>query len=428
MSSAHRRVSAITAHIAASSFEAVPLAPPDAIFGLNIAYNKDTSHDKLNLGVGAYRTNEGEPYVLNVVKRAEAELLEATQRDGLNKEYLGIAGHPGFVAASQRLVLGDNCRALQEGRVATVQTLSGTGALRIGAELAARFLRGRTVYLSNPTWGNHKAIFNDAGVPWKEYRYFDTATKGLDFAGTCADLQAAPEGSVVLLHVCAHNPTGVDPTREQWARLCELCRSRRLLPFFDCAYQGYATGDLDADAFAVRMFEEAGLEFWVAQSYSKNFGLYGERIGAFSAVQNSSKVADAILSQLKLIVRPMYSNPPKHGALLVEYVLTRPELYQEWTAELKMMSGRINLMRKMLFDELVRIKCPGDWAHVTSQIGMFAYTGLNKAQVQRLVKEFHIYMTANGRISMAGLSTTTVPYFAKCVKVVCSEGVKGATV
>lgn len=251
-----------------------------------------------------------------------------------------------------------------------------------------------------------------------EYRYFDPSTKGLNFAGMMEDLQKAPNGSVVLLHACAHNPTGVDPSMDQWSQILELTKAKGLVPIFDCAYQGYATGDLETDRRPVQLFEAAGVEILIAQSYSKNFGLYGERIGALTLVCSSKDAAKRTLSQLKMVIRPMYSNPPRHGAEIVAHCLDNPGLYSEWCKELAMMSGRIVDMRDLLLGALKKLGTPGDWSHVTSQIGMFTFTGIPKDKVQRLVKDHHIYMTADGRISIAGINPGNVQYLAESIHTV----------
>lgn len=412
-----RRAHIITNHVAASVWDGVEEAPPDPILGLTTKFKADTDKQKMNLGVGAYRTEDGKPYVLEVVKKAEASLLEQVKSGKVNKEYLGIDGLPSFKKATVKLILGD-AKAIAEDRIACVQTLSGTGALRIAGMFIAKFLPGRTIFLSNPTWGNHKKIFAESGVKVAEYRYFDPSTKGLNFAGMMEDLQKAPNGSVVLLHACAHNPTGVDPSMDQWSQILELTKAKGLVPIFDCAYQGYATGDLETDRRPVQLFEAAGVEILIAQSYSKNFGLYGERIGALTLVCSSKDAAKRTLSQLKMVIRPMYSNPPRHGAEIVAHCLDNPALYSEWCKELAMMSGRIVDMRDLLLGALKKLGTPGDWSHVTSQIGMFTFTGIPKDKVQRLVKDHHIYMTADGRISIAGINPGNVQYLAESIHTV----------
>ena len=370
-----------------------------------------TSPDKLNLGVGAYRTDELQPYVLEVVKEAEKVMLEK----GENKEYLPIQGLAAFNEATVQLLLGEGAPAIGEGRVATVQSLSGTGSLRVGAAFIQKFMAGKKAYISNPTWGNHRNIFADAGVEWEYYTYFDPETIGLDFEGMIRDIKAAPEGSVIVLHGCAHNPTGVDPTPEQWATIADVCVEKGHLPFFDVAYQGFATGDLVQDSFAPRFFAERGIEFLCSQSYAKNLGLYGERVGALSAVLNSKEAASNVLSQLKRIARAMYSNPPVHGARIVAEVVNNPATFKAWNEEMGMMSGRITGVRKQLFADLTELMPEKDWSFVTRQIGMFSFTGLSKEQVENMTNKWHIYMTFDGRISLAGLSSSKTRYLAEAM-------------
>ncbi|XP_065850180.1 aspartate aminotransferase, cytoplasmic [Euphorbia lathyris] len=395
-----------------SVFCNVVRAPEDPILGVTVAYNKDTSPNKLNLGVGAYRTEEGKPVVLNVVRKAEQTLVNDPSRV---KEYLPIVGLADFNKFSAKLILGADSPAIQENRVTTVQCLSGTGSLRVGGEFLARHYHKLIIYIPQPTWGNHPKIFTLAGLSVKTYRYYDPTTRGLDFQGLLEDLGAAPEGSIVLLHACAHNPTGVDPIPEQWEQIRQLIRSKALLPFFDSAYQGFASGSLDLDAQPVRLFVADGGECLMAQSYAKNMGLYGERVGALSIVCKTADVASKVESQLKLVIRPMYSNPPIHGASIVATILKDGDLYKEWTIELKAMADRIISMRQQLFDALSARGTPGDWSHIIKQIGMFTFTGLNSEQVAFMTKEFHIYMTSDGRISMAGLSSRTVPHLADAI-------------
>ncbi|XP_051119475.1 aspartate aminotransferase, cytoplasmic [Andrographis paniculata] len=396
----------------ASVFDHVVRAPEDPILGVTVAYNKDPSPVKLNLGVGAYRTEEGKPLVLNVVRKAEQILVNDRSRV---KEYLPITGLSEFNKLSAKLILGAESPAIQENRVTTVQCLSGTGSLRVGAEFLAQHYHQHTIYIPQPTWGNHPKIFNLAGLSVKTYRYYDPATRGLNFQGLLEDLGSAPTGAIVLLHACAHNPTGVDPTPDQWENIRRLMRSKALLPFFDSAYQGFASGNLDADAQPIRMFVKDGGECLVAQSYAKNMGLYGERVGALSIVCRNADVASRVESQLKLVIRPMFSNPPIHGASIVATILKDRNMFREWTIELKAMADRIIHMRKLLFDALRSRGTPGDWSHIVKQIGMFTYTGLDSKQVAFMTKEYHIYMTSDGRISMAGLSSRTVPHLADAI-------------
>ncbi|GAU14195.1 hypothetical protein TSUD_307550 [Trifolium subterraneum] len=411
-----------------SVFAHLVRAPEDPILGVTVAYNKDPSPIKLNLGVGAYRTEEGKPLVLDVVRRVEQQLLNDVSR---NKEYIPIVGLADFNKLSAKLIFGADSPAIQENRVTTVQGLSGTGSLRVGGEFLAKHYHQRIIYLPQPTWGNHPKIFTLAGLTVKTYRYYAPATRGLDFQGLLEDLGSAPSGSVVLLHACAHNPTGVDPTLEQWEQIRQLIRSKSLLPFFDSAYQarifafsqhlpffasiGFASGSLDADAQPIRLFVADGGELLAAQSYAKNMGLYGERVGALSIVSKSADVASLVESQLKLVIRPMYSSPPIHGASIVAAILKDRNLFNDWTIELKAMADRIISMRQQLFDALRARGTPGDWSHIIKQIGMFTFTGLNPEQVSFMTKEYHIYLTSDGRISMAGLSSKTVSHLADAI-------------
>jgi aspartate aminotransferase, cytoplasmic len=338
-----------------------------------------------------------------------------------DKEYLDISGLKMFCDKSVRLILGDEFVSTNAARIASCQSISGTGAVRLGAEFLGKFWPVKVVLSSNPTWGNHRAIFNACGIEYKEYRYWDNKTLGIDEAGFLEDLTNAPDGSIILLHACAHNPTGMDPTPDQWSRIAAVMRQKKHLPFFDSAYQGFASGDLDKDASTVRFFAREGFEMIIAQSYAKNFGLYAERAGCVSVVAATVEGATAALSQLKATVRPMYSNPPKHGALIVQTVLSDPQLFEEWRTNLRTMAGRIHTMRTDLFQALKNLGTPGDWSHIVKQIGMFSYTGLKEHQVKRLVDEFHIYLLSNGRISMAGVNTHNVQYLAKAIDTVVKQ-------
>ena len=314
--------------------------------------------------------------------------------------------------AAATLLFGEDCTALREKRVATCQSLSGTGALTLAAHLIQRTLPGRAVYCSSPTWENHGKVVADAGLgTLRSYRYWDAASRGLDIEGMLADLRSAPEGSIVLLHACAHNPTGVDPTRAQWESIADVCAERSLLPWFDVAYQGFASGDSDTDAWAVRYFVSRGFEALVCQSFAKNFGLYAERVGALHVVCAEESSAAAALSQLEAIARPMYSTPPAHGARIVAAVLGDAELAAEWRAQLAAAMARIVAMRAAVAAALAAKGTPGDWSHITRQIGMFSYTGLDRAQATRMVEDFHVYMLDSGRINVAGLNEATVPIF-----------------
>ncbi|KAH7062853.1 aspartate aminotransferase [Paraphoma chrysanthemicola] len=429
-SSSQSRLTQISTHIApmaATAFDAsaVPQAPEDPLFGLMAAYRRDTDSKKVDLGIGAYRDNNAKPWILPVVKKAD-EILR--NDPDLNHEYLPIAGLADFTSASQKLVLGGDSPAIKEKRVTSLQTISGTGAVHLGALFLAKFYKTKTerlVLFSDPTWANHFQIFSNVGLQYKTYPYFSKKTKGLDFDGMIGTIQDAPEGSIIVLHACAHNPTGVDPTQDQWKKIAEVIRSKKHFPFFDTAYQGFASGDLARDGWAIRYFVEQGFELCIAQSYAKNFGLYGERAGCFHFVTSPSSDAEEtikrIASQLAILQRSEISNPPAYGARIASTVLNDPKLFAEWEANLKEMSGRIKEMRTALRSKLEEMGTPGTWNHITDQIGMFSFTGLTEQQVLKIREDAHVYMTKNGRISMAGLNTHNVDYFAKAVDKVVRE-------
>ncbi|KXH27747.1 aminotransferase class I and II [Colletotrichum simmondsii] len=401
----------------------VPQAPEDPLFGLMAAYRADQSKDKVDLGIGAYRDDNAKPWVLPVVKKADEILRNDPE---LNHEYAPIAGIPQFTGKANELMLGADSPAILEKRTSSVQTISGTGAVHLGALFLAKFYKGnRTVYISNPTWANHNQIFGNVGLPIAQYPYFSKETKGLDFEGLKSTLSSAPERSIILLHACAHNPTGVDPTQEQWKEIAALMRQKNHFPFFDCAYQGFASGNLAQDAWAVRYFIEQGFELLIAQSFAKNFGLYGERAGCFHFVtapaSDAAETTKRIASQLAILQRSEISNPPLYGARVAATVLNDPALFAEWEDNLRTMSGRIIEMRKVLRAKLEELGTPGTWNHITDQIGMFSFTGLSETQVLKLREDAHVYMTKNGRISMAGLNTRNVEYFAKAVDKVVRE-------
>ncbi|KAK3361200.1 pyridoxal phosphate-dependent transferase [Lasiosphaeria ovina] len=406
--------------------EAVPQAPEDPLFGLMRACKADTSPDKVDLGIGAYRDDNAKPWVLPVVKKAD-EILR--NDPDLNHEYLPIAGLASFTRKAAELLLGTSAPTISEKRVASVQTISGTGAVHLGALFLARFYKihgaNRTVYLSNPTWANHNQIFTNVGLPIATYPYFHKETRGLDIEGMKRALADAPEHSIILLHACAHNPTGVDPTTDQWREIASVMAAKKHFPFFDCAYQGFASGDLDRDAGAIRFFVEQGFELLIAQSFAKNFGLYGERAGCFHFVAAPSPetagTTTRVASQLAILQRSEISNPPIYGARIASTVLNDKALFAEWQENLRTMSGRIIAMRQALKAKFDELGTPGTWNHITDQIGMFSFTGLSEAQVVKLRDESHVYMTKNGRISMAGLNTRNVDYFARAVDKVVRE-------
>lgn len=395
------------------------MGPADPILGLNDAYNKDTDARKMNLGVGAYRDDNGKPYVLPSIKEAEARIMKDGWKGSHQKEYAGITGIKEFCDASVKFAFGADSPVIKEKRLASAQVLSGTGGGRLAFEFYARFIgKNVPIYMPDPTWANHLPMAKDAGLALATYRYYDKKTLGLDFAGMCEDIKAAKDGSIFMLHACAHNPTGVDPTIEQWKEISHLCKTKNHMLFVDMAYQGFASGDADKDAAGLRILIDDGHDLMLAQSFAKNFGLYGERVGCFSAVGATTEEADRLMSQIKILIRPMYSNPPINGARIVATVLDDPTLNKQWFAECKGMADRIIDMRVALKDGLAKAGSTRNWEHVTSQIGMFTFSGMTPEQVEKLRTEYHIYMTKNGRISMAGVTSKNVQYLAESMHAV----------
>jgi len=393
-----------------SIFGHIETRAADPIIGIVEEFKNDKSSIKVNLSAGAYRDEKGNPYILNCVKKAQKIILEKN----IDHEYLPIEGISSFNQNSMKLAYTSENKAFKEGRIAVCQTLSGSGAIRIGLEFLKDFYPGpKDVMVPNPSWPIHKQIVKRSHMNFLEYRYYDSEKKRLDLNGMLEDLYKAEKGTIVILHVCAHNPTGMDPTQNEWDKILEVVQERKLFPFFDMAYQGFSSGDLDKDAYSLRKFADTGMNMCLAQSYAKNFGLYGQRIGCFSLITDSKKEAIASESQIKYIARAQYSTPPKNGALIVDIILSDPNLTKEWHEELNIMSNRINDMRYALYENLKKCGSKLNWDHIIKQIGMFAYTGLTPEQVNRLKVEYHIYMTVSGRISVAGLNPTNVEYVAK---------------
>ncbi|XP_044742593.1 aspartate aminotransferase, cytoplasmic [Chrysoperla carnea] len=397
----------------ASRFADVPLGPPIEVFALMKAFADDPHPNKVNLGAGTYKTEESKPWVLPVVR--ETELMMANDVT-LNHEYLPILGMEAFSKAATSLLLGEDNVAINEQRAFGIQTLSGTGALRVGADFLAKVCKYTVFYYSNPTWENHRLLFLNAGFESaRTYRYWDESGRCLDIKGFLEDLKNAPPHSVIILHAIAHNPTGCDPTQEQWKQIADVCEERQLFPFFDSAYQGFASGDVDKDAWAVRYFVSRGFEIFCAQSFAKNFGLYNERVGNLTVVTKDSSNVPQIKSQLTLIVRGCYSNPPNHGARIVATILTNPDLNQKWKKCIEIMSTRIKEMRILLNTTLKALGTPGNWDHILTQIGMFSYTGLSKRQVENMVKKHRVYLLSSGRINMCGITKENVKYVAEAI-------------
>jgi len=381
-----------------SLFSAVEMAPRDPILGLNEAFNADTRASKVNLGVGVYYNEEGRIPLLRAVAEAEKARIAAHAPRG----YLPIEGIAAYDQAVQKLLFGSDSPLISAGRVVTTQSIGGTGALKIGADFLKRLQPNAVVAISDPSWENHRALFESAGFEVQNYRYYDAASHGVNRAGMLDDLRALPARSIVVLHACCHNPTGVDLSSDDWKAVLEVLRERELVPFLDIAYQGFGDG-IEEDAEAVRLFAESGLQFLVSSSFSKSFSLYGERVGALSIVTASQEEAGRVLSQVKRVIRTNYSNPPTHGATVVGNVLNSPELRAMWEAELGEMRQRIRAMREAMVAQLAALGA-GDFSFVARQRGMFSYSGLSTAQVERLKSEYGIYAVGTGRICVAALN------------------------
>jgi aspartate/tyrosine/aromatic aminotransferase len=392
-----------------SFFDEVPLAPPDSILGLTATFLKDPRKNKVNLGVGLYKTEDLKTPVLESVKAAEAALIDTEN----TKEYLPIDGDPLFLDKMGGLVFGKEKWQKEKERIASAQTVGGTCALKIGGAFLKEEAEG-PIWISSPTWPNHRSIFLSCGLPVENYNYYDAKSHQVDFARMVACFEKLPENTIVLLHASCHNPTGCDLSFEEWKTLCALFKAKKLIPFFDFAYQGFGRS-LEEDAEAVRYFLKNDVEMLVAVSSAKNFSLYGERAGCLFIVSESAKIAEHILSRVKQIIRTIYSNPPMHGAKIIAHILNTPSLYQIWEAELKHMRERINRMRMSLYE---RLKAEGK-AEMFSQIsrgrGMFGFTGLSKAQVEKLIAEYGIYMTGDGRINVCGLNMSNVDYVVQAI-------------
>ena len=397
----------------ASLFAAVELAPRDPILGLTESFNADPRASKVNLGVGVYFDDSGKVPLLAAVKGAEKARLEAAPSRG----YQPIEGLAAYNQIVQKMLFGEDSPLLAEGRVVTFEALGGTGALKVGADFLRRLLPGATVFLSDPSWENHRALFEYAGFPVQTYPYYDAATRGVDFSGMQAGLNSLPAGSIVVLHACCHNPTGADLDAAQWREVIEAIRARDLVAFIDIAYQGFADG-ISEDALALRLFADSGLSFLVASSFSKSFSMYGERVGALSVVAANRDEAARVLSQIKRIVRTNYSSPPTHGGAVVAAVLSSPELRRLWEDELGEMRARIRRMRVSLVDKLNERGAGQDFSFVVRQRGMFSYTGLSSGQVDRMREEFGIYAVSTGRICLAALNTRNIDYVADAIAAV----------
>ena len=393
-----------------SLFSAVEMAPRDPILGLTESFNADDRAYKVNLGVGVYYNDEGKIPLLKAVALAEKARLETQTPRG----YLPIEGIQAYDTAVQNMLFGEQSPLLAEGRVVTTQSLGGTGALKVGADFLKRLVPNATVAISDPSWENHRALFESAGFPVKNYRYYDAKTNGLDRTGLLEDLKQLPSRSIIVLHACCHNPTGLDLSADDWRNVIDVIKACEHIPFVDIAYQGFGAG-IAEDALAVRLFAESGLSFFVSSSFSKSFSLYGERVGALSIVAQSNEEAQRVRSQVKRVIRTNYSNPPTHGASVVASVLQDPKLKALWEQELAEMRTRIQTMRHALVDALTARHAPKDFGFIKNQRGMFSYTGLTAEQVERLRAEFGVYIVSTGRICAAALNSHNLNYVADAV-------------
>jgi aromatic-amino-acid transaminase len=396
-----------------SLFSAVEMAPRDPILGLNEQFAADTNPAKVNLGVGVYYDDNGKLPLLKCVLAAEQQMIEAPAARG----YLPIDGIAAYDKAVQGLVFGADSEILRAGRVATVQALGGTGGLKVGADFLKKVNPGAKVLISDPSWENHRALFTNAGFEVGSYAYYDAQKLGVNFDGMLADLKAAAPGTVVVLHACCHNPTGYDITPAQWGQVVEAVKSGNLVAFLDMAYQGFGDG-IAEDGAVIQQFVDAGLDFFVSTSFSKSFSLYGERVGALSVVCVNKEETARVLSQLKIVIRTNYSNPPTHGAQVVAKVLGTPELRAQWEEELAGMRVRIKAMRSALETKLKEAGVTRDLSFITRQRGMFSFSGLNKDQMVRLRSEFGVYGVDSGRICVAALNSKNIDYVAKAIAAV----------
>ena len=396
-----------------SLFSAVEMAPRDPILGLNEQFAADTNPSKVNLGVGVYFDDNGKLPLLQCVQAAEKAMMADPKARG----YLPIDGIAAYDNAVKGLVFGSDSDVVTSGRVSTVQAIGGTGGLKVGADFLKKINPNAKVLISNPSWENHRAIFQNAGLEVGTYAYYDAATRSIDFAGMLADLNAAEAGTIVVLHACCHNPTGYDITAAQWDQVIEVVKAKGLVAFLDMAYQGFGYG-IAEDGAVINKFVAAGLNIFVSTSFSKSFSLYGERVGALSVVASDKEEAARVMSQLKIVIRTNYSNPPTHGGAVVAAVLNNPELRALWEKELGEMRVRIKEMRQKLVDGLKVAGVQQDMSFITTQIGMFSYSGLSKEQMVRLRSEFGVYGTDTGRMCVAALNSKNIDHVCKSIAAV----------
>ncbi len=385
-------------------------APADSILGLTDAFRNDPNPQKVNLGVGVYKDEAGKTPILACVKAAEKILLAGES----SKSYLPISGDPLYAAEVQKLLFGDSSEVITSGRAATAHAPGGTGALRVGGDLLKKFYPGAKIWISKPTWANHKGVFTTAGFPLAEYAYYNATSRSLDFPAMVADLMNIPAGDIVLLHACCHNPSGVDLSADQWQKVAAIGAEKNWIPFLDFAYQGFGEG-LEADRVGIEAFAATGVDFFIASSYSKNFGLYNERTGALTIVSPTAADTAVAMSHLKTTIRVIYSNPPAHGGLIVATILSTPQLREQWLQELAAMRNRIKAMRVALVEGLAVRGVKGDFSSITSQRGMFSFSGLSDEVVQWLRANKSIYVVAGGRINLAGLTQANIGYVCDAI-------------
>jgi aromatic-amino-acid transaminase len=394
-------------------FSSVELAPRDPILGLYETFNADTRTNKVNLGVGVYFTDEGKIPLLRAVQVAEKQILENPKSRG----YLPIEGIATYNSAVQSLVFGENSPIIAQNRAVTFEGLGGTGALKVGADFIKRLKPGSQVAISDPSWENHRGLFEGAGFPVVNYPYYNPETRGVNFVAMKEFLLLMPTDSVIVLHACCHNPTGADMSTEQWQEVVKICQSKNLIPFLDMAYQGFADGIFE-DGIAVRLFAQSGMSFFISSSFSKSFSLYGERVGALTVVTQNADESARVASQVKRVIRTNYSNPPTHGGAIVSIVLNSPELRSMWEEELSEMRDRIKQMRTQLIAELKAAGATKDFSFIAAQRGMFSYTGLTKDQVDHLIADHGVYAVGTGRICVASLNTKNIVHVAKAIAAV----------
>lgn len=384
---------------------------PIDILGVSQQCNADTHPEKIDLTIGAYRDDSGLPVVLNSVREAEKLIFESKA----NHEYLSQDGYASFIDVSQVLLFGEDSKILKNNNLYTIQGISGTGSLRLAIEFISKLLKPIKCFIPEVTWNGHNSILEESRCDYGFYRYLDKTGYSLDFLAMTSDLNKCPVNSVILFHSCAHNPTGVDPTEDEWKELLKICLDKKFLVLFDNAYQGFVSGDPSIDAFAIRLFANAGVEIIVACSFAKNFGLYGQRVGCLHFLCRNSCDVPRVSSQLRVLSRALYSTCPSYGARIVSVILKSPSLKQLWLTECNNMANRISTVRKMLYDELIHLNVKGSWEHILIQKGMFSYTGIKPQIVEQLKADFHIYMLSNGRISIAGLNSKNIHKFASAL-------------